>query len=115
MLGLGFEIAFILTGVAALAVWHFYMVGTIVAIFNVVRLGQLRAAFAAPQATVPGYGQPSFPPPGYGQPFTPHEGGQPGAAQRSATMPPGRPMGPGQPRRPGQPTDSSQPTGPNRS
>ena len=45
MVAVGFEIAFIVVGVAAFAAWHIYMVGTIVAIGNVARLFRLRAAF----------------------------------------------------------------------
>ena len=37
MIAVGFEIAFIVVGVAAFAAWHVYMVGTIVAIGNLAR------------------------------------------------------------------------------
>jgi hypothetical protein len=88
MLALGFEIAFIAVGVAVFAAWHVYMVGTIIAIASVARLARVRAAFAGPQAGLPGYGQPPTPPgygqpngqqQGYGQPYFPPGYGQPDA------------------------------------
>jgi hypothetical protein len=79
MLALGFEIAFIVVGVAVFASWHVYMVGTIVAIANVARLTRVRGAFTGPRAAIPGYGQPPSPP-GYGQPY-PGQQPYPGAAQ----------------------------------
>jgi hypothetical protein len=79
MLALCFEIAFIVVGVAVFAAWHVYMVGTIIAIANVARLSRVRAAFAGPQAGLPGYGQPPTPPPGYGPPGN----GQPDYGQQS--------------------------------
>jgi hypothetical protein len=100
MLAVGFEIAFIVVGVAVFAGWHVYMVGTIVAIANVARLSRARAAFAGSQAAIPGYGQHSSAPPGYGQPYMPQGNGQPGAAQGYATVPPGQPPDPGQQRYP---------------
>jgi hypothetical protein len=105
LLALGFEIAFVVAGVAVFAVWHIYLVGTIVAILNIVRLSQSRAAFAGPRAGVPGYGQPSslppgcgqpsFPPPGYGQPHVPPGYDQPDVGQGYGMMPPGQPPHPG--------------------
>jgi hypothetical protein len=90
MLAVGFEIAFIVVGVAVFAGWHVYMVGTIVAIANLARLSRVRAAFAGPQAAIPGYGQPPTAPPGYGQPYMPQGHGQPGAAQGYVTASPGQ-------------------------
>lgn len=90
VLALGFEIAFVVVGVAVFAVWHIYMVGTIIAIANIARLSQSRAAFAGPQAAVAGYGQPPSPP-GYGQPHFPPGYDQPGAGPGYGTMPPGQP------------------------
>jgi hypothetical protein len=94
MLAVGFEIAFIVVGVAVFASWHVYMVGTIVAIGNVARLARVRAAFAGPQAAIPGYGQPPSPPgygqQGYGQPYIPPGYGEPDAAQGYGTKPTGQ-------------------------
>jgi hypothetical protein len=105
MLALGFEIAFIVVGIAVFAAWHVYMVGTLVAIANVARLRQGRASFAGPQAAVPGYGQPPSPPgygrQGYGQPYIPQGYDPSGSAQGYGTMPPGQPPHPRQPPYPG--------------
>jgi len=105
MLALGFEIAFIVVGVAVFASWHVYMVGTIVAIGNVARLTRVRAAFAGRQAGFPGNGQQPFPPgyghQGYGQPYIPPGYGQPDAAQGYGTIPPGQQPHPGQQPYPG--------------
>ncbi len=114
MVAVGFEIAFIVVGVAAFAAWHVYMVGTIVAIGNLARLFRLRAAFGAggpgqagfgqhgfgqPGYGQPGYGQPGYGQPGYGQPGFGQPGfGQPGyspqnqagAAPGYGTVPPGQ-------------------------
>jgi len=91
VLAVGFEIAFIVTGVVVYAGWHVYMVGTIVAIANVARLSRARAVFAAPRAAMPGDGQP-YVPPGYGQP---------GAAPEDTLMSHGQAPGMGQERYPG--------------
>jgi hypothetical protein len=100
MLALCFEIAFVVVGVAVFAAWHVYMVGTIVAIGTVVRLGGLRPAFAGSRAAPGGYGQPPSPPgywqspsqgyeqQGYGQPYGPRGYGQPGAGPGYGTVPP---------------------------
>jgi hypothetical protein len=100
MLALGFEIAFIVVGVAVFAAWHVYIVGTIIAIANVARLSRVRAAFAGPQPAIPGYGQPPYPPgygqqQGYGQPYIQQGYGQPGATQGYGTTPPGQQPYPG--------------------
>jgi len=110
MLAVGFEIAFIVVGVAVFASWHVYMVGTIVAIGNLARLTRVRAAFAGPQPAIPGYGQPPSPQgygqqgygqQGYGQPYIAPGYGQPDAAQGYGTIPTGLQPHPGQQPYPG--------------
>ena len=82
MVAVGFEIAFIVVGVAAFAAWHVYMVGTIVAIGNLARLFRLRAAFGAGGPGQAGFGQHGFGQPGHGQPGHGQPGyGQPGYGQ----------------------------------
>lgn len=84
MVAVGFEIAFIVVGVAAFAAWHVYMVGTIVAIGNLARLFRLRAAFGAGDPGQAGFGQHGFGQPGY----SPQN--QAGAAPGYGTVPPGQ-------------------------
>jgi hypothetical protein len=113
ILALCFEIAFIAVGVAVFAVWHAYMVGTIVAIANVGRLSRVRTAIAGQQGFgqqgfgqqgfgqqgfgQPGFGQPGYGQPGYGQPGYGQPGyGQPGYGQPGyGQVPPGQQMSPG--------------------
>jgi len=99
MIAVGFEIAFIVVGVAAFAAWHVYMVGTIVAIGNLARLFRLRAAFGAGGSGQAGFGQPGFGQPGFGQQGFGQQGfGQPGYSPQTqagtapgyGTVPPGQ-------------------------
>jgi len=88
MVALGFEIAFIVVGVAVYATWHVYMVGTIVAIANVARLMRVRAAFAGRQSATAGHGQQGFGHQGFGQQgYFPQGYGQPGGPRGYGTMP----------------------------
>jgi hypothetical protein len=83
LLAMGFEVLYVIAAIALFVAGHVYMVGTIIAIGNIMRLGQSRAWFSGG----PGIGQPGGPygsvgPSGpYGQPGTygqPGSYGQPG-------------------------------------
>ena len=80
LLAMVFEVLYVVAAIALFAAGHVYMVGTIIAISNIVRLGQTRAWFnggqavgqpGGPYGSVGSYGQPG----NYGQPGT---YGQPG-------------------------------------
>jgi hypothetical protein len=98
LLAMGFEILYVIAGIALFVAGHVYMVGTIIAIGNIMRLGQTRGLFGGAQ----GVGQPGAP---YG-PVGPY--GQPGGYGH------GQPGGYGQPNgQPyGQPGEYGQPDGP---
>jgi hypothetical protein len=68
LLAMGFEILFVVAGIALFAVGHVYMVGTIIAIGTIMRLSQFRAQFSGAQMRGPG-GYPGVT--GYGQPTGP--------------------------------------------
>jgi hypothetical protein len=96
LLAIGFEILYVIAGIALFVAGHVYMVGTIIAISTIVRLSQTRGWFSgtqgiggpsAPYGSVGPYGQPGT----YGQPGSygqPGDYGQPDGPVVQGTVDP---------------------------